>query len=90
MEIPRSIEEFLKKFTSLTLPDESIRKATSVVIKDVCGEDIDIKNITLKNNIVYIQHNNHILRSHIFINKNKILTLLKERVGEKTPEDIRF
>jgi len=88
MEDTNHIEIFLKKFKNLISPHDSIKKATIDSIKKATGINIDKKNISFKNGIVYIKTQHH-EKSYIFLNKKNILNNIKNILKEKTPNDIK-
>ena len=51
-----NIENFLKRFTLLTPPDDAIRGAVRETIEKEIGISIEKKNISVQNNIVYIKN----------------------------------
>lgn len=78
-------ENLKKRFT---LPDEQVRQASSDSIKKELGVTIDIKNIKVTNSVLVLNVQPS-LKNEIFMNKHKILELVKEVCKEKTPKDIR-
>ena len=81
------ILSFFDKFKKITLPDESIRKTTSTVLKEIVGVDINISQISVEGGNLRIK-NNPLVKSEIFLHKEQILQALKDRFGKQAPKDI--
>ena len=82
-----SITSFFDRFKKITLPDESVRKTASEVLKEVIGVDIDISCISVEGSVLRIK-NNSFIKSEIFLHKEKILQSLKEKLGDQAPKNI--
>lgn len=83
------ISDLLKKFKNITAPDIIIRNYIVDIVKEIINIKLDKKNIFVKNGIVYIK-TKPIYKNEIFINKKKIINLLKEKVGDSVYiKDIR-
>ena len=83
--VSKHFENLKKRFT---LPDEQVRRVCSDVIEKELGVTIDIKKIRVANSVLVINIQPS-LKNEIFMNKHKILELIKEVCKEKTPKDIR-
>ena len=88
MDNIKHIENFLKKFKKITPPDDFIKKQIIKSIDKKTGIKINNKQITYKNNIIYIKTKQE-ERSFIFLNKEKIIEDLKKTLKNKTPKDIK-
>lgn len=82
-----NINDFLIKFKHVTLPNETKRNILSKSIFKILNIDINIKNISLENNTVYIKTNSFI-KNEIFLHKNEILKEVRKQLKNKTPKDI--
>ena len=82
-----SVTSFLDRFKKITLPDESVRKTTSVVLKEVVGVNVDISQISVERESLRIK-NNSLIKSEIFLHKEQILQSLKEKLGDHAPKNI--
>jgi hypothetical protein len=82
------IKDLLDRFNKILLSEEgkkeSVRKAISVVL----GEEIESKDIKIKNNIIYLNIK-PIYKNEIFIKKDQIFSKLQDFLGKNTPQDIR-
>lgn len=83
-----NIENFLKRFTLLTPPDDAIRGAVREIIEKEINISIEKKNISVHNNIIYIK-TKPLFKNEIFIKKQTILKELEKKFHQKTPRDIK-
>jgi hypothetical protein len=83
----RTILSFLEKYKLFTPPDISLRKTVVEIIRDITGISLSVKNISVRNKIVYISAS-PLYKSEIFIKKEKIIDLLKEKVPQSVVEDM--
>jgi len=83
------IKDLLSKFNKILSSSEVRKQVIGEVLLEVVGLEINSKKIKIKNNIVYLDIK-PIYKNEIFLKKEKIFNLLKEKLGEnKTIEDIR-
>jgi len=82
------IKALLERFKNFSVPNESIRKKVSEIVKNKIDIEIDIKDIEYRNGVVVVREHGAI-KNEIFLNKKEILESLKEDFGEKSPKDIR-
>ena len=75
------ISDLLQKFKHITPPDITVRKSAVDIIKTTTNIELDKKDISIKNGVVYIK-TQPIYKNEIFINKQKIIKKLQERVGD--------
>lgn len=83
-----NIDDFLNKFKNLTPPDNEVREKVIEIIKNEINITIDKKNISIRNNSIFIK-TKPIIKNELFINKEKLLHELKKSFGSKTPNDIK-
>ncbi|MCR4330518.1 MAG: hypothetical protein NUV49_01395 [Patescibacteria group bacterium] len=83
-----NIENFLKRFTLLTPPDDAIRRGVQEVLEKEIGVFVEKKNISIHNNIIYIK-TKPLFKNEIFIKKQSILKELEKKFHQKTPRDIK-
>ncbi len=88
MEIQK-LSNLLKKWRSLAVSHETIKKEIANIIFKKTGVIVDTKNITIKNNTLTIEKENPGAKSIIFIHKERILEELREKLNKKAPTDIR-
>ena len=78
------IAKYLEKFKVISQSRNFLRNTVAESIKEVCGIDIDIKKIEVKDYIARINEK-PIIKSEIFIKKAKILESLNKKT-EKVRE----
>lgn len=76
-----NIAKFLEKFMGLAAPNEKPRRMIVEVIENLLGSKLEMKDVSIKENIAYIKGGSH-LRSEIFLNKEKILEAIRERTAK--------
>ena len=85
-----SIKLFLSKFKYLTFSNQLIKKECTLVIKEILNIEIKKENISVKNNIIYI-NTSSVIKSEVFIKKESLLKELSVRISQynKNIIDIR-
>jgi len=81
-----NIGDFLIKFKNLTPPDQIVKNIFLNIIYKKLDIKIPKKNISLKNNTLYLKIN-PIIKNEIFLHKESILKELKKELKEKTPKN---
>jgi len=71
------ISGYLSKYKRITPPDEHIRKMTAEIIERECGFDVRPQSIRVHGNTIFIKAE-PLLRTEIFLKKEKILEKLNE------------
>lgn len=82
-----NIKDFLVKFKTLTIPQETARNIISAAILKKTGKKIDIGAISIKNNIAYIK-TTPLFKNEIFLLRKDILEETEITLGNKTPKNI--
>jgi hypothetical protein len=82
------IKDLLDRFKSILLSEEAKKETISRVVSEVIGKEVASKDITIKNNVLYIRIK-PIYKSEIFLKKERICARLKEIFDEKAPREIR-
>ena len=82
-----SITSFLDRFKKITPPDEFVRKTAVEILREVIGVKLSISHISIEGGILHIR-NNSFIKSEVFLHKEQILQLLKDRLKEQAPKDI--
>jgi len=82
------IQNLLARFKRLTLPDEAARKTIVEVCKKEFHVPIEMKDITIRNRVVFISGSPH-AKMTLYMQKKRILSILKERLGNEAPVDFR-
>ncbi|MFA6430632.1 MAG: hypothetical protein WC229_03105 [Candidatus Paceibacterota bacterium] len=76
------IAKYLEKFTVLANSRHFLRDSVQGAIKEICGIEIDPKKIEVKDFVARINER-PIIKSEIFLKKNRILSSLKDKTGGK-------
>ncbi len=75
------ISDLLKKFQHITPPDIVVRKKIVEIVKEITNIELDKKDISVKNGVVFIK-TTPIYKNEIFINKQTILSILKQKIND--------
>ena len=75
----KEISVFLNKFKNVAVKEIKKRDTICSIILKITKQDIDIKDISIKNGIIIIKGNQG-LKSEIFLKKNSILKTIKKDV----------
>ena len=75
------LTDFFKRFKHITPPDEVVRKIVVKTIKEMFGVDISIKDVSVKNSIIFI-NTKPTIKSELFIRKSQFISQIKKEVGE--------
>lgn len=79
------IAKYLEKFKVMSCSRDFLRNSLADSIKQVCHIEIDPKKIDIKAGLARINER-PIVKSEIFLKKDKILKSLSEEVGEKVKD----
>lgn len=82
------IKDLLSRFNKILLSKEGKKESVRKAISSVLGEEIDSKDVKIKNNIIYLNIK-PIYKNEIFIKQDQIFLKLKDFFGENSPRDIR-
>ncbi len=80
-----NIGEYLEKFKIRHQSRDSLRNSVADVIKEICGIEIEPKKIEIKNFIARINER-PIVKTQIFLKKQKILEILDKKIEGKVKE----
>ena len=81
------IKGLLLRFSNLLFSEEVKKNSIIDVLHQVVGLQMKPGDIKIKNDVIYL-NTKPIYKNEIFLNKNKIFSKLKEKLGKKTPLDI--
>ncbi len=76
------IGKYLGKFKKMSESRDYLRNSVSETIKEICKVEINPKNIDISSGVIRIKEK-PIIKSEIFINKTKILSVLEKKIQEK-------
>ncbi len=81
------VTSFFDRFKKITLPDETVRRTTTEVLKKTIGVSVNISQVSVVGESLRIKSNSFI-KSEIFLHKEQILQILKEKLGDQAPKNI--
>jgi uncharacterized membrane protein len=82
------ISSLLKKFTSITPPDESVRKEVVRILESEYNISLDIGDVRVQSGVVYLEVS-PLIKTEVVIKKEELLSLLQISLGDSAPRDIR-
>ncbi|HEV7702331.1 MAG TPA: hypothetical protein VGO63_02730 [Candidatus Paceibacterota bacterium] len=82
------IKDLLARFDHILLSEEAKINAIRKILEKVVNLKIEKIDIKIKNNTVYLNVK-PIYKSEIFLQQEKIMSLLQETLGKKSPKNIR-
>jgi hypothetical protein len=83
-----SISSLLKKFTSITPPDESVRKEVVRILESQYRISLDMKDVRVQKGVVYLE-TSPLIKTEVVMRKEELLSLLQKSLGNSAPRDIR-
>jgi len=86
----KNIGNFLERFANLKPSQNLIKGEAAKIIGGVLDVEINQDDIEERNGILFFKSANPVLKNEIFLKKEVILEVLKDRLGPKAPNDIRF
>lgn len=86
----KNIGNFLERFANLKPSQNLIKKEAAKIISGILGIEIKPENIEERNKVLYLKTENPALKNEVFLKKEVILGVLKDRLGPKAPKEIRF
>jgi len=82
------LSDLLSKYKNL-IPTDSLKKEAVIEVISKCfGIDLEKKDISISNNIIYLKTSTK-LKAEVFMHKINILRALKEILKQNTPSDIK-
>lgn len=82
------IKDLLTRVQNLVLAEEYKKESIQQVITEVTSIPIEKSQVEIKDGTVYLNLR-PIYKNEIFIKKDQIQKLLEEKLGRKSPRDIR-
>jgi len=82
------IKDLLQRFSNLLLSEEIKKSCVKDVISQIIGAPIDIKDVKIKNNSVYLNIK-PIYKNEILLKQDQIFIELQNCLGKKSPEAVR-
>lgn len=85
-----SISGYLGKFFAITPPKKFYQGEVIKALNEILNINLSEKDIEYRFGIIYIKKNNPTIRSEIFLNKEKILRILSQKIKNSQVKDISF
>ncbi len=85
-----NVGKFLGRFTGFRPSKSLIKEQSAKIINILLDVEIKPEEIEEREGFLFLKSQNPALKNEIFLKKKLILSALKERLGEKSPRDIRF
>lgn len=85
-----NISKYLEKFFTITPPGKFYQKEIIKALNEILPINLSENDAEYRFGIIYIKNNNPVLKNEIFLNKEKIIRLLSEKIKNSGIKDIRF
>jgi len=85
-----NIAKYLEKFFVISPPGKFYQKEIIKTLNEILNINLSENDIEYRFGVIYIKNNNTSLKNEIFLNKNKIIQLLYQKIKKSGIKDIRF
>ena len=85
-----NIAKYLEKFFIISPPGKFYQKEIIKALNEILNINLSENDIEYRFGIIYIKNNNTALKNEIFLNKDKIIQLLSQKIKKSGIKDIRF
>ena len=85
-----NIAKYLEKFFTITPPGKFYQKEIIKALNEILNINLSENDMEYRFGIIYIKNNNTALKNEIFLNKDKIIQLLSQKIKKSGIKDIRF
>ena len=85
-----NIAKYLEKFFIISPPGKFYQKEIIKALNEILNINLSENDIEYSFGIIYIKNNNTALKNEIFLNKDKIIQLLSQKIKKSGIKDIRF
>ena len=86
----KNISGYLEKFFTITPPKKFYQGEVIKALNEILNINLSENEVEYRFGIIYIKNNNPVLKNEIFLNKEKIIRLLSEKIKNSGIKDIRF
>jgi len=86
----KNISGYLEKFFTITPPGKFYQKEVVKALNEVLKIELLENDVEYRFGIVYIRSSVQILKNEIFLNKEKIIKQLNQKIKRDIIKDIRF
>ena len=85
-----NIAKYLEKFFIISPPGKFYQKEVVKALNEILNINLSENDMEYRFGIIYIKNNNTALKNEIFLNKNRIIQLLSQKIKKSGIKDIRF
>ena len=85
-----NIAKYLEKFFIISPPGKFYQKEIIKALNEILNINLSENDMEYRFGIIYIKNNNTALKNEIFLNKDKIIQLLSQKIKKSGVKDIRF
>jgi len=85
-----NIVNYMNRFKDFKPSRETMQRESAKIISDIIDFDIHHNELEYRNGTLYIKIKNPGFKSQVLMSKNKILEVMAQRLGSKSPKDIKF
>ena len=89
-----NISKYLEKFFTITPPKKFYQSEAAKALNDIFRLQIKPEEIDVRFGVIYLKNQNPALKNEIFLNKEKIIQLLSQKIKNSPAyggiKDIRF
>ena len=85
-----NIAKYLEKFFIISPPGKFYQKEVVKALNEILNINLSENDMEYRFGVIYIKNNNTALKNEIFLNKDKIIQLLSQKIKKSGVKDIRF
>jgi len=85
-----SVSKYLEKFFVISPPGKFYQKEVIKTLNEILNINLSEDDAEYRFGIMYIKNNNQSLKNEIFLNKEKILRQINQKLKNHKIKDLRF
>jgi len=85
-----NISKYLEKFFVISPPGKFYQKEIIKTLNEILNINLSEDGVEYRFGIIYIKNNNQSLKNEIFLNKEKILHQINQKLKNQKIKDLRF
>ena len=85
-----NISKYLEKFFTITPPKKFYQNEVIKALNEILNINLSENDAEYRFGIIYIRNSNQALKNEIFLNKEKIIISLSQKIKNNKIKDIRF
>ena len=85
-----NISKYLEKFFVISPPGKFYQKEIIKTLNEILNINLSEDGVEYRFGIIYIKNNNQSLKNEIFLNKEKILNQINQKLKNHKIKDLRF